>query len=134
MQRVGDHQELSQVRASSGGQIEATKVGVDDLICAPKLAVGGVQPVQPEYIRARTGLRHQVAWCREDGGGKCVQPVDGVIRRVGTLELGNSNVESIYNRCILEASEDQNTEAPSQDRTTETAVTKKQRINYFRLL
>ena len=55
---------LSQVRANSGGRIEAAGTDAEDLICAPELVVGGMQPVQSEYIKTRTGLRHQAAWCR----------------------------------------------------------------------
>jgi len=101
---------LCPVRASSDGRIEATKVGADDLICAPKSVVGEVQPVQPEHIRTGTELRHQAAWCRMEVGGD-VQSVGGVIRRVETLEAGNPNVESIYIRWVLEASEDPGTES-----------------------
>ena len=110
MQGGGDYQELCPVRASSGGRIEATKVGADDLIRAPKLVVGEVQPVQPEHIRTGTELRHQAAWCRMEVGSD-VQPFGGVIRRADTLEAGNSNVESIYTCWVLEASEGPCTES-----------------------
>jgi len=55
MQRSGDRQESPPVRASSDDQKKATQVVVDDLFRALKLAVGGVQPVQPEYVRTKKG-------------------------------------------------------------------------------
>lgn len=117
MQWSGGHQELYQVTASPGDRIGATKAGVDDLICVSKFVVGGVQPVQTEYIRTRTGRRDRVAWCREsDEGGKRLvtsdaQPVEQLHRQVETVELGDPNAGFIYNRWVLEASEGEEIQA-----------------------